>query len=100
MEERETTGAEDARTSQGQTTAPTVQETLEERKKIRRLQLMMDMVMSVIAQDESLSYDDAAEMIADSKRAALAMFPDKELAYNLIYKPRFSRLVRERFRLQ
>jgi hypothetical protein len=28
------------------------------------------------------------------------MFPDKELAYNLIYKPRFQRLMRERFRVQ
>jgi hypothetical protein len=78
----------------------TVQEAMDERRKIRRLQMMMDMVTSVIAQDESLTYDDAAEMIADSKRAALAMFPDKELAYNLIYKPRFQRLMRERFRVQ
>ncbi len=84
----------------GERSAPTVQEALEERRKIRRLQMMMDMVTSVIAQDESLSYDDAAEMIADSRRAALAMFPDKELAYDLIYKPRFQRLMRERFRLQ
>lgn len=80
--------------------AQTVLEAQEERRKIRRLQLMMDMVTSVIAQDESLTYDDAAEMIADSKRAALAMFPDKELAYNLIYKPRLQRLMRERFRVQ
>jgi hypothetical protein len=28
------------------------------------------------------------------------MFPDKELAYNLIYKPRLQRLMRERFRIQ
>lgn len=98
-----------AASSQGQTgesapaveqAVPTVQETLEERRKIRRLQMMMDMVTSVIAQGESLTYDDAAEMIADSKRAALAMFPDKELAYDLIYKPRFQRLMRERFRVQ
>ncbi len=80
--------------------AQTVLEAQEERRKIRRLQLMMDMVTSVIAQDDSLSYEDAAEMIADSKRAALAMFPDKELAYNLIYKPRLQRLMRERFRVQ
>jgi hypothetical protein len=72
----------------------------EERRKIRRLQLMMDMVMSVIGQDESLTVDEAAEMVADSKKAALAMFPDKELAYNLIYKPRLQRLMRERFRIQ
>jgi hypothetical protein len=37
---------------------------------------------------------------ADSKKAALAMFPDKELAYNIIYKPRLQRLMRERYRIQ
>jgi hypothetical protein len=39
-------------------------------------------------------------MVADSRRAALAMFPDKELAYDLIYKPRLQRLMRERYRIQ
>lgn len=72
----------------------------QEQKNIRRLQIMMNMIMSVIAQDSTLSYEDAAEMVADSRRAALAMFPDKELAYDLIYKPRLQRLMRDRFRLQ
>ena len=78
----------------------TNQEKLEEQRKIRRLQLMMNMVVSVISQDESLTVDQAAELVADTKKAALAMFPDKELAYNLIYKPRLQRLMRERFRIQ
>ena len=73
---------------------------MEERRKIRRLQLMMDMVMSVIGQDPSLTIDEAAEMVADSRRAALAMFPDKELAFNILYKPRLQRLMRERYRIQ
>ena len=72
---------------------------LEEAKLLRRLQLMMNMVMGVIAQDATLSYDDAATMVADARTAALAMFPGKELAYDLIWKPRFARLMRERFRL-
>jgi len=72
---------------------------LEEGRLIRRLQMMMTMVMQVIAQDGSLSIDEAAQMIADSKKAALAMFPDKELAYELIWRPRFQRLMRERFRI-
>jgi len=71
----------------------------EEQKLIRRLQMMMNMVMNVIAQDNSLSIDDASQMIADSKKAALAMFPGKELAYDLIWRPRFQRLMRERFRI-
>ena len=80
--------------------AQSAQEKMEEQRKIRRLQMMMDMVMSVISQDGSLTVDQAAEMVADSKKAALAMFPDKELAYNIIYKPRLQRLMRERYRIQ
>ncbi len=71
----------------------------DEAKLIRRLQMMMNMLMNVIAQDDSLSIDDAAQMIADSRAAALAMFPGKELAYDLIWKPRLQRLMRERFRI-
>jgi hypothetical protein len=63
------------------------------------MQMMMNMVMQVIAQDGSLTIDEASQMIADSKKAALAMFPDKELAYEIIWKPRFQRLMRERFRI-
>ena len=74
-------------------------ERAEEQKLIRRLQMMMNMVMQVIAQDGSLSIEDASQMIADSRRAALAMFPGKELAYDLIWRPRFQRLMRERFRI-
>ena len=77
----------------------TAEERAEEQKLIRRLQMMMNMVMQVIAQDGSLTVDDAAQMIADSRKAALAMFPGKELAYDLIWRPRFQRLMRERFRI-
>jgi hypothetical protein len=72
---------------------------LEEAKLIRRLQMMMNMVMQVIAQDATLTIEDASQMIADARTAALAMFPNKELAYDLIWRPRFQRLMRERFRL-
>ncbi len=79
--------------------AISAEERAEEQKLIRRLQMMMNMVMQVIAQDASLTVDDAAQMIADSRKAALAMFPGKELAYDLIWRPRFQRLMRERFRI-
>jgi hypothetical protein len=71
-----------------------------EARKIRRLQLMISMISSVISQDPSLTLEEASELAAGAKRAALAMFPDKELAFDLIYKPRLQRLMRERFRLQ
>jgi hypothetical protein len=76
-----------------------IQELEDERKRLRRLQIMIDMVMSVIAQDPNLSLEEASQMANDAKRAALAMFPDKELAFDLIYKPRLQRLMRERYRI-
>jgi hypothetical protein len=76
------------------------QEQEEERRKLRRLQVMMNMVMSVISQDHDLTVEEAAELVANTKRAALAMFPDKEFAYDILYKPRLQRLMAERFRMQ
>jgi hypothetical protein len=73
---------------------------LEELRKIRRLQTLINLVMCTISQDVNLTVEEASEMVANTKRAALAMFPDKELAYDLIYKPRLQRLMKERFRLQ
>ena len=75
------------------------EELKEESRKIRRLQIMIDMVMSVIAQDPKLRLEEATQMANDAKRAALAMFPDKELAFDLLYKPRLQRLLRERYRI-
>jgi len=72
----------------------------QEARKIRRLQIMISMVMSVISQDANLTLEEASELAAGAKRAALAMFPDKELAYDILYKPRLQRLMNERFRLQ
>jgi hypothetical protein len=71
----------------------------EEARLIRRMQLMMNLVMQTIAQDSSLSIDEASQMISDARTAALGMFPGKELAYDIIWRPRFQRLLRERFRI-
>jgi hypothetical protein len=75
-------------------------EALDEGHRLRRLQLMMNLVMQVIAQDPKLTIEEASQMVADSRNAALALFPGKELAFDLLYRPRFQRLMRERFRIQ
>jgi hypothetical protein len=38
-------------------------------------------------------------MATNCKTAALALFPDKELAFDLIYQPRLQRVINERFRV-
>lgn len=75
-------------------------EALEEARKIRRLQWMIGMVMSAIGQDRNLTVEQASELVANVRHAALAMFPGKELAFDLLYKPRLQRAMRDRYRLQ
>lgn len=82
----------------GQSQTP--EELKEESRKIRRLQMVVNMVTQCIAQDPNLDVEEASEMVADVRRMALGMFPDKELAFNLIYWPRLQRLMRERYRMQ
>src|SRR5579864_1476813 len=52
----------------------------QEALKIRRLQIMVSMVMSVISQDPNLTIEETSELGAGSKRAPLATFPNKDLA--------------------
>ena len=69
----------------------------EERRKIRRLQLMMDTTLFILRQAPNLTLQDATGMVANCKSAALAIFPDKEFAFDLIYRPRLQRVLEERF---
>jgi len=87
---------ENPETRQSQT-SPEIED---ENKRLRRLQLMMSMVMQVISEQSDLTLEEASELVASSRKAALNLFPGKELAYDLIYKPRLQRLLRERFRIQ
>ncbi len=77
---------------------PIEAEIQEEARRARRLQMMIHLVMSVISQG-NLSVEEASDLVASTKRAALHLFPDKELAYDLIYKPRLQRLMLEKFNL-
>jgi hypothetical protein len=77
---------------------PTEEAIQEESRRARRLQIMVNLVMSVISQGD-LPVEEASELVASTKRAALNLFPDKELAYDLIYKPRLQRLMVEKYRI-
>jgi len=77
--------------------SPTLEEDGAERRLRRRLQIMVGMVTSVLSQDPDLTFDEAKQMIEDCRKAALAMFPGKELAFDLIYRPRMQRVIKERF---
>ena len=73
-------------------------EILEENRRVRRLQLVVDLVTSVLSQSD-VPVEEAAELVANTRRFALNLFPDKGPTYDLIYAPRFRRLMWEKYRV-
>jgi hypothetical protein len=70
----------------------------DENKQIRRLRFLVDLTFATIAQDYDMTLDQAWEHVLALKGAAVNMFPGKEETFDLLYLPRFSRLLQERFR--
>jgi len=68
-----------------------------EDKLIRRLRFLVNLTFATIAQDDSLTLEQAWEHVLALKGAAVAMFPGKEETFDLLYMPRFSRLLAERY---
>ena len=75
---------------------PTDTEILEESRKVRRLQRVVDLAMNVIRQTD-MPLEEAAEIVAATRRSALRLFPGQEQTYDLIYQPRFQRLLAEKY---
>ncbi len=69
----------------------------EEEKKIRMLKFIVDLNQAILMQQTDLTLREAFEIMRNTKRAALNLFPDKEEVYELLYSPRFRRIIRDRF---
>jgi hypothetical protein len=74
-------------------------EVMEENRKIRYLRYLVDFSILSIQQDD-LSFEEALKVVEDVKRATCGLFPGKEETFELIYRPRFQRVIRERFGLE
>ncbi|MDZ7263472.1 MAG: hypothetical protein ONB16_02725 [candidate division KSB1 bacterium] len=66
----------------------------EEEQKMKQLRAIVDLTAAVLRQG-NLSLIEAIAMIRGAKKQVLHLFPDKEEAFDLIYKPRFERILRE-----
>jgi hypothetical protein len=77
-------------------TAPTRAEFDEEESRLRQLRVVVQLAMSVIAQTD-VGPERASTMVEDVRRLALRLFPGKGQAFDLLYLPRFRRLLAERY---
>jgi hypothetical protein len=82
----------------GQAT-PTQAEIDAESRLLRRLRILVYLTLDSIASGD-LSAEEASGMIAATRKVALEMFPGKENAFDLLYRPKFQRLMHAVYRLQ
>jgi hypothetical protein len=79
--------------------APTQAEIDDESRRARRLRMAVNLALELIARGE-VSYEEALEMIAATRRVAVNLFPGKGETFDLLYRPKFDRLMREVYRIQ
>jgi hypothetical protein len=70
------------------------QEEREERRRLRYLRTLVDLTANIIMQ-AGLERAEAERMVEAMRRQILRLFPGKEETYDLIYRHRFERLIRE-----
>ncbi len=72
------------------------EELLEEEKRLRQLRFVVDFSFDYI-KNQKLNHDEAIKILERLKKYALKLFPDKEEAFDIIYMPRFKRLLNSKF---
>ena len=80
-------------------TLPSKAEIDEESRRVRRLRIVVNLSLSLIAQG-NLPYAEAQELAAAARRLSEELFPGKGPVYDLVYSPQFRRLITEIYRLQ
>jgi len=72
------------------------EEIVEENRRIRRLRFLVDFWLQLIMQSD-LSQDEAYRVVEHVKSQACSLFPGKEDTFELIYRPRFVRIIEEKY---
>lgn len=68
----------------------------DEERRLRRLRLLVDLSSTVI-RAHPLTRAEAEQVVEHLRRQALSLFPDKGDTFDLLYRPRFRRLIESRF---
>jgi hypothetical protein len=74
------------------------EEIAEENRRLRTLRVLVDFAMAYLAQ-ANIPLEEARAVVQGVKKQALRLFPEKEETFDLIYLPRFRRLLREKYYL-
>lgn len=69
----------------------------EEERRLRMLRFVVDLNQAILMQQADLTLREAFEILKSTRQAARNLFPGKDDVFELLYTPRFRRIIRERF---
>ena len=69
----------------------------EEKNRLHRLRVLVDLTTSVLYQETSLTLEEARQLIRNTESSVLTLFPDKQQTFDLVLLPRFEQILRERW---
>ena len=78
---------------------PSLHEIYEEELRMRKLRGLVDLTAQKLRVLD-LSKEDGIKLIEETKKLVLELFPDKESQFELIYRPRFLRILGENIALR
>jgi hypothetical protein len=68
-----------------------------ERRRLRRLRMIVDLTTNLIRSDLTLSAREARGLVSCARKAILELFPGYEAKYEMLIAPRFDRVLAERW---
>jgi hypothetical protein len=69
----------------------------EEERRLRMLRFVVDINHALLMQQPDLTLRESFDILKNTRQAARNLFPGKDDVFELIYTPRFLRVIRERF---
>ena len=69
----------------------------EEDRRVRMLRFVVDLNQAILMQQKDLTLREAFDILKSTRQAARNLFPGKDDVFELLYTPRFRRIIRARF---
>ena len=76
---------------------PSPEAVADERRRLRRLRFVSELVAQTLATDPDLDLGEAWRLVDSCKNVALRLFPDAEREFDLLIRGRLVRIITERF---
>lgn len=72
----------------------------DERRRVRRLRMIVDLTSNLIQNDNSMTHREARSLVDCAQRAISDLFPSYDRKYDILIRPHFERILRERWPIE